>query len=85
MITFTDAELQERFGHYREAAILQPVAVTHHGRDSVVLLSVEEYQRLKALDTRAAVYPWELPGDLAKALDDVVIPPEATKFNHDLG
>jgi prevent-host-death family protein len=83
MLTITAAEFQKRFGRYREAAIRQPVAVTHHGRDSLVLLSAEEYARLKSFDDRKAVYPWELPDDLIEALERAEAPPEAAQFNHE--
>ena len=50
MITITAAELQKQFGRYRDAALTEPVSITHHGRDSIVMLSAYEYNRLKALD-----------------------------------
>lgn len=50
MITITAADLQKQFGRYRDAALTEPVSITHHGRDSIVMLSAEEYRRLKALD-----------------------------------
>jgi prevent-host-death family protein len=61
MVTITAAELQNHFGKWRERAQREPVSITHHGRETLVVLSVEEYQRLKALDTRQAYYPHELP------------------------
>jgi prevent-host-death family protein len=53
MVTITAAELQKQFGRYREAAIREPVSVTHHGRESLVMLSADEYKRLKALIPKA--------------------------------
>lgn len=50
MITITAAEFQKQFGRYRDAALTEPVSITHHGRDSIVMLSADEYKRLKALD-----------------------------------
>jgi prevent-host-death family protein len=83
MITVTAAELQKQFGRYRDAAIREPVAVTHHGRESLVVLSADEYRRLKALDTQQAVRPWDLPDDLVSALDAAEVPPDAAAFNHE--
>lgn len=84
MVKITAAELQKQFGRYREVAIREPVSVTHHGRDSLVILSADEYRRLKALDDRKAVHPWELPDDLALALETAA-PPEATReFDHEI-
>lgn len=52
MVTATSAEVQKQFGRYREVALREPVIITNHGRDSLVMLSAEEFKRLKALDTR---------------------------------
>lgn len=51
MITITAAELQKQFGRYRDTALTEPVSITHHGRDSVVMLSAAEYGRLKLLES----------------------------------
>lgn len=69
MIKITAAEMQTHFGRYRDLALREPVAVTHHGRDSIVVLSADEYRRLKALDTRRAYYARELPDDLVAELE----------------
>ena len=83
MVKITAAELQKQFGRYREVAIREPVSITHHGRESLVMLSADEYRRLKALDSRNAVRPWELPDDLALAIE-AATPPEATReFDHE--
>ena len=39
------------FGRLIDLARTAPVTVTKHGRPVFVVLSVEEYERLKALDT----------------------------------
>ena len=39
------------FGRLIDLARADPVVVAKHGRPVVVVLSVEEYERLKALDT----------------------------------
>jgi prevent-host-death family protein len=78
MVRVTAAELQKQFGRYRDMALKEPVSVTHHGRESLVILSADEYERLKALDTRHAVHPWELPEHLAAALEEAE-PPEFSK------
>lgn len=70
MVRITAAELQNHFGRYRDLAQREPVSVTHHGRESIVVLSADEYKRLKALDSRVALYPGELPEDVLQALDE---------------
>jgi prevent-host-death family protein len=78
MVKITAAELQKQFGRYREVAIREPVSVTHHGRESLVILAADEYRRLKALDSRKAVHPWELPDELTEAIESSK-PPEFTR------
>jgi Antitoxin Phd_YefM, type II toxin-antitoxin system len=84
MRTVTAAELQKQFGRFRDMALREPVAVTHHGRDNLVMLSSDEYKRLKALDTRAAVHPWELPNYLAVALNKAEPPDFTAQFDDEL-
>lgn len=69
MIRVSAAELQRQFGTYGEKAQREPVTITKHGRDSLVLLSVEAYERLKSFDTREGYCAWELPDDIVKAID----------------
>ena len=49
----TSAEFQKAFGRYCEEALREPVTITHHGRESLVLLSAGEYRRLKERDREA--------------------------------
>ncbi|HLZ82917.1 MAG TPA: type II toxin-antitoxin system prevent-host-death family antitoxin [Caulobacteraceae bacterium] len=46
-LSVTAAEFQKGFGRYREAALKEPVTITNHGRDSLVLMAGDEYRRLK--------------------------------------
>jgi PHD/YefM family antitoxin component YafN of YafNO toxin-antitoxin module len=84
MVTITSAELQKQFGRYREMALKEPVSVTHHGRKSLVVMAVDEFERLKALDTRQAFYPWELPEDIKQALETAEPPAWTAQFDHEL-
>jgi prevent-host-death family protein len=84
LTTVTAAELQKQFGLYREIARKEPVTVTHHGRESLVVLAVEEYNRLKSYDDRQSLHAWELPEDAVKSLE-AARPPEFTKqFDHEV-
>ena len=82
--TASAAEVARNFGRYTEVAQRGAVAVTSHGRDSVVLLSAIEYARLKALDDRLALYAHELPDDLAKALEHAEPSDSAKAFDHEM-
>jgi prevent-host-death family protein len=50
MITVSAAEFQRHFGRYQDEALTQPVAITRNGRERLVILSVDEYRRLKRRD-----------------------------------
>ena len=76
--TASSAEVARNFGRYKDLAQRGAVAVTSHGRESVVMLSADEYARLKALDDREALYIYELPDDMVEALEKAK-PSEAAK------
>lgn len=84
MAIVTAAELQKQFGRYRDMAQREPVTVTHHGRESLVLLSADEFKRLKSLDSQRAYYAWELPGELAGALETAEAPASTAEFDSEL-
>jgi prevent-host-death family protein len=77
------SEFQREFGRLRSVAHREAVIVTSHGRDDVVLLSAEEYQRLRSLDRRA-MHVSELSNEARAALDAVEIPAEAARYNHEI-
>ena len=65
----TTAEVAENFGQFADKAMTEPVTITQHGRDHLVLLSAEEYARLKQGDRRA----WrtgEAPPEIVEAVRD---------------
>lgn len=47
MITISSAEFQRNFGAYQNKALTEPVAITRNGRERFVVVSVDEYRRLK--------------------------------------
>jgi hypothetical protein len=50
LIKVSSAEFQRNIGRYQDLALVQPVAVTRNGRERTVMISVEEYHRLRRLD-----------------------------------
>ncbi len=50
MLTVSAAEFQRHFGLYQDEALKQPVSITRNGRARLIVLAVEEYQRLKRRD-----------------------------------
>lgn len=57
-------ELQRNIGQVQDMALQEPVSITRHGRERLVLLSAEEYQRLKIRDKQALAAK-EIPDWLA--------------------
>jgi len=70
MTTVTASEMQKNFGRYQAHAQREAVKVTSYGRESVVLISAEDYERFRSLDDRRAMHPSDLPDDLVEALED---------------
>lgn len=52
-VTVSAAEFQRNIGKYQDIALTKPVSITKNGRERTVLLSAEEYSRLKRRDRRA--------------------------------
>jgi PHD/YefM family antitoxin component YafN of YafNO toxin-antitoxin module len=48
MITVTSAEFRQNVGRYEDEALRQPVAITRDGEERLVVLSTEEYRRLRS-------------------------------------
>lgn len=50
MLKITAAEFQRKLDAYEEKALAEPVAITRDGQERLILLSAEEYWRLKERD-----------------------------------
>jgi len=53
MLEFKSADLQRHAGMVQDRALVEPVAITRNGRARLVLMSVQEYERLKQRDREA--------------------------------
>ncbi len=67
MIRVSSTEFGKEVGRYQDAALSQPVIVTRNGRDRTVMISVEEYQRLKRRDRRVFA-AGEAPEEIIEAV-----------------
>jgi len=50
MLSVSAVEFQRNFGRYQDEAPKQPLSITRNGRERLVVLAAEEYQRLKRRD-----------------------------------
>jgi PHD/YefM family antitoxin component YafN of YafNO toxin-antitoxin module len=83
MIKVSAAEFQRNIGRYQDMALSQPVGVTRNGRERTVMISVEEYNRLKRRDRRVMSLEDFTDADLA-ALEATRAPESATVFDDEL-
>lgn len=82
-ITVSAAEFQRNIGRYQDLALTQPVAVSRNGRERTVMISIDEYYRLKRRDRQVLLLQDFTDADIA-ALDAVRAPESSKVFDHEL-
>jgi len=83
MVKVPSAEFQKNIGRYQDLALTQPVTVTKNGRDRTVLISVDEYHRLKRRDRQVMAPSDFTEADIA-AIERASPPAEAARFDHEV-
>jgi len=82
------ADFQSNFGRYADVARDGPVVVTRYGRDELVVMSVAEYERLRASYRRVVVLS-ETGAveavELFEAMANAAPTPEAIALDHLMG
>ncbi len=68
-VTVTSTEFQRNVGTYTDRALKEPLMITNHGRERLVLISVEDYTRLRMLDNREVLLAEDLPEALIHDLN----------------
>lgn len=71
----TASEFQQAFGALSDRARHEPVVITKHGRDSLVVISAEEWERLKRRDRRVGLTT-ELSDEWIEAVRGAKVPDE---------
>lgn len=79
----TTAEFIKGYGTLADRALSEPVTITKNGRDRLVLLSVEEYERLRERDRRAVLAEDLTEADLA-LIADAEVPTGHTHLDAEL-
>ena len=82
MLMVTTAEVQRDFAIWQKRALIQPVAVTNDGQPQTVIVSAEEYQRLKRRDQQALLVE-ELDDRTLAALASAEPAAEAASYDHE--
>ena len=65
----TATEVQKGFGEYIDKALREPVMITRHNRETVVMLSAETYKEMRAALSKA-LYAHEVPDEVARLIED---------------
>ena len=74
MIRISSTEFGKEVDRYQDAALRQPVVVTSNGCDRTVLISAEEYRRLKQRD-RHVFATAEAPDAVIEAVRNAAMDP----------
>jgi prevent-host-death family protein len=79
----TASEFQQAFGMLSDRARHEPVVITKHGRDSLVVMAAEEWARLKQRDRHVGLTT-ELPEEWVEAVRSARVPEEFAHLDADL-
>ena len=83
MVKVSAAEFQRNIGRYQDLALTQPVAVTRNGRERTVMISIEEYRRLKRRDRQVLDLEDFTDADIA-AVEATRAPESSKAFDREL-
>ena len=79
----TSSEFQQAFGALSDKARHEPVVITKHGRDSLVVMAAEEWERLKRRD-RASGVAADLPEEWIEAVRRAELPEGFSQLDSEL-
>jgi prevent-host-death family protein len=82
-IRVTENEFRDAFGDLSDRAASEPVTITRNGHDHLVVVSAEEYNRLKRGDRRMGLAS-ELPEEWIEAVRAAAVPEEFAHLDSEL-
>ena len=80
----TTADFIRNYSVLADKALAEPVTITKHGRDRLVMLSAAEYERLKRRDRRV-VAAEEISDDEATLIAQAEVSPKHSDLDAELG
>ena len=83
MMRVTTADFIKHYGSLADRALTEPVTITKNGRDRLVVLSAEEYARLKRRDRRV-IAAGELTEDEIALIAKAEVPAEHAHLDDEL-
>jgi len=84
LLTVSAKDVAGKFGFYTDEAMLRPVGIQRHGTTRVVMISLNEYERLKRRD-RDVLLTKDLDDETLDLIHNAPIPEEAERLNHLMG
>ena len=82
-VKVSSSEFGKEVGRYQDVALTQPVIVSRNGRDRTVMISVEEYRRLKRRDRQVMGLGDFTDADIA-SVKKAKAPAAAMAFNDEI-
>jgi PHD/YefM family antitoxin component YafN of YafNO toxin-antitoxin module len=79
----TAGEVSNAFGRFSRRALVEPLTITNRGDEALVLMSMQEYTRLKSRD-HVTMSLDEVTQEMRDAVAASKAPEEAKAFNHEL-
>lgn len=83
MVRITASAFQKSFGAVSDKALREPVAITKEGRDHLVVLSAEEFARLKRRDRQVQAAE-ELPDEVVALIERTEMDPRHAGLDAEL-
>ena len=80
----TASEFQQAFDALSDKARHEPVVITEHGQDSLVVMSTDEWERLRRGDRRVGLTA-ELDPQWIEAVNAAAVSDEHAHFDAELG
>ena len=80
----TTAEFIKNYGSLADRALMEPVTITKNGRDRLVVVSVEEYDRLSRRNRRV-LQPELLTKEQAALIASAEVPAEHAHLDAEVG
>jgi prevent-host-death family protein len=82
-VTVTSTEFKNRVGEFQDKALAAPVHITKNGREHTILISAEEYHRLKLRDRQVFLVE-ELDDETLEAIANSKMPEGFEHLNEEL-
>jgi PHD/YefM family antitoxin component YafN of YafNO toxin-antitoxin module len=81
LLTVSAKDVAGKFGYYTDEAMLRPVGIQRHGTTRVVMISLNEYERLRRRD-RQVILTKDLDDETLDAIFNAEAGPRSKALNH---